>query len=123
MPVGRPEHTTFAEAIGPNHWMLLAGLFTCGSRQHLRVRPYFFDVDAELIVFGKTDPSAVVSVAGRPVKLQEDGSFTVRMEMPDKRQVLPLTAESRDGIRQRTTVIAVERNTKVMEPIEVDDRF
>ena len=82
-----------------------------------------FDVDAELIVFGKTDPSAVVSVAGRPVKLQEDGSFTVRMEMPDKRQVLPLTAESRDGIRQRTTVIAVERNTKVMEPIEVDDHF
>ena len=65
----------------------------------------------------------MVSVAGRPVKLQEDGSFTVRMEMPDKRQVLPLTAESRDGIRQLTTVIVVERNTKVMEPIEVDDHF
>ena len=30
-----------------------------------------FDVDAELIVFGKTVPSAVVSVAGRPVKLRE----------------------------------------------------
>ena len=82
-----------------------------------------FDVDAELIVFGKTVPSAVVSVAGRPVKLREDGSFTVRMELPDKRQVLPVTAESRDGARQRTTVIAVERNTKVMEPVEVEDRF
>ena len=80
-------------------------------------------MDAELIVFGKTVPSAVVSVAGRPVKLREDGSFTVRMELPDKRQVLPVTAESRDGARQRTTVIAVERNTKVMEPVEVEDRF
>ncbi len=82
-----------------------------------------FDVDAELIVFGKTIPNAVVSVAGRPVKLREDGSFTVRMELPDKRQVLPITAESRDGVKQRTTVIAVERNTKVMEPVEMEDHF
>ena len=89
----------------------------------LRQSKLSFDVDAELIVFGKTVPNAVVSVAGRPVKLREDGSFTVRMELPDKRQVLPVTAESRDGVHQRTTVIAVERNTKVMEPVEVEDRF
>lgn len=82
-----------------------------------------FDVDAELIIFGKTVASASVLVAGRPVKLQPDGSFTVRMELPDKRQVLPVTAESRDGLRQRTTVVAVERNTKVMEPVELDERF
>ena len=82
-----------------------------------------FNVDAELIIFGKTVSSASVTVAGRPVKLQADGSFTVRMELPDKRQVLPVTAESRDGLRQRTTVVAVERNTKVMEPVELDDRL
>ena len=89
----------------------------------LRQGSLHFDVDAELIVFGKTVPNANVSVAGRPVKLRDDGSFTVRMELPDKRQVLPVTAESRDGIQQRTTVIAVERNTKVMEPVELEDRF
>jgi hypothetical protein len=82
-----------------------------------------FDVDAELIIFGKTAASASVMVAGRPVKLQPDGSFTVRMELPDKRQVMPVTAESRDGLRQRTTVVAVERNTKVMEPVELDNRL
>ena len=82
-----------------------------------------FDVDAELIIFGKTVASASVMVAGRPVKLQPDGSFTVRMELPDKRQVLPVTAESRDGLRQRTTVVAVERNTKVMEAVELDNRL
>jgi hypothetical protein len=82
-----------------------------------------FDVDAELIIFGKTESTANVMVAGRPVKLQADGSFTVRMELPDKRQVLPVTAESRDGLRQRTTVVAVERNTKVMEPVELEDRL
>ena len=82
-----------------------------------------FKVDAELIVFGKTTPGATVSIAERPVKLQSDGSFTLRLELPDKRQVLPITAESRDGMRQRTTVIAIERNTKVMETVEIDDRF
>lgn len=82
-----------------------------------------FEVDAELIIFGRTIATASVLVAGRPVKLQPDGSFTVRMELPDKRQVLPVTAESRDGLRQRTTVVAVERNTKVMEAVELEDRF
>ena len=66
-----------------------------------------------------------VSLARRasPVKLQPDGTFTVRMKLPDKRQVLPVTAESRDGLRQRTTVIAVERNTKVMEAVDVKDNL
>ena len=80
-----------------------------------------FDVDAELIVFGKTASGSTVSLGGRPVKLQTDGTFTVRMKLPDKRQVLPVTAESRDGLRQRTTVIAVERNTKVMEAVDIKD--
>ncbi len=94
-----------------------------GDPALLRQAKLPFKVDAELIVFGKTAPGASVMVAGRPVKLQADGSFTVRMEMPDKRQVLPVTSESRDGLRQRTTVIAVERNTKIMEPVELEERL
>ncbi|QDT03813.1 hypothetical protein K227x_21980 [Rubripirellula lacrimiformis] len=96
---------------------------TVGDPSLLRQSKLPFEVDAELIIFGKTLSSASVLVAGRPVKLQADGSFTVRMQLPDKRQVLPVTAESRDGLRQRTTVVAVERNTKVMEPVELEDRF
>ncbi|NNE00402.1 MAG: DUF4912 domain-containing protein [Pirellulaceae bacterium] len=96
---------------------------TVGDPTLLRQTKLPFNVDAELIIFGKTSPSASVTVAQRPVKLQPDGSFTVRMELPDKRQVLPVTAESRDGLRQRTTVVAVERNTKVMEAVELDDRL
>lgn len=96
---------------------------TVGEPALLRESTLPFEVDAELIVFGKTSSNASVSVAGRPVKLQSDGSFTVRMELPDKRQVLPVTAESRDGLLQRTTVVAVERNTKVMETVEIDEPF
>ena len=56
-------------------------------------------------------------------KLRGDGSFTVRLAMPDKRQVLPVVASTPDGVEQRTIVIAVERNTKVLEPMlrEIND--
>lgn len=90
-----------------------------GDPSLLRQPKLRLDVEAELIVFGKTDPTASVSVSGHPVKLQKDGAFTVRLDFPDKRQVLPITAETRDGLRQRTTVFAVERNTKVMDTVEL----
>ena len=76
-----------------------------------------FQVDAELVVFGVTDPSARVSLKGEPIQIRDDGTFTIRFGLPNRRQVLPLVAASSDGIEQRTIVLAVERNTKVMEPI------
>ena len=82
-----------------------------------RRRDFEFEVDAELIIYGSTKPDAHVSLANEPVKLRPDGTFTVRLSMPDKRQVLPVVASSSDGGEQRTIVLAVERNTKVMEPM------
>jgi len=38
------------------------------------------------------------------------------VEMPNKRQVLPIVASSGDGSARQTVVMAVERNTKSMEP-------
>jgi uncharacterized protein len=76
-----------------------------------------FEVDAELIVFGATKPNARVTLRGEPVKLRPDGSFTVRMSLPNQRQVIPVVASSPDGSEQRTIVLALERNTKVMEPV------
>jgi hypothetical protein len=78
---------------------------------------FSFDVDAELIIYGQTKPNAHVTLAGQPVKLRPDGSFTVRKSMPDRRQVLPVVAGSGDGLEQRTIILAIERNTKVMEPL------
>jgi hypothetical protein len=79
-------------------------------------RPDFdFEVDAEMIVFGSTTPDATVTFRGQPLELREDGSFTVRLAMPERRQVIPVVATSGDGVLQRTVALAVERNTKVME--------
>lgn len=95
--------------------------FGSGAEGGLRKpRQFHFDVEAELLVFGTTHPDAHVSIGTEPVKIQADGTFAARLPFPDRRQVLPATARSRDGVDERTVVIAVERNTKVMEPLSID---
>jgi hypothetical protein len=79
-----------------------------------------FAVDAELVVYGISHPHAHVTLQGEPVPLRPDGSFTVRMSLPDRRQVIPVIASSADGVEQRTIILAVERNTKVMGPVVRD---
>ncbi|MCU0707932.1 MAG: DUF4912 domain-containing protein [Pirellula sp.] len=85
-----------------------------------RARQFHFDVDAELVVFGSTHPDAHVTIGTEPVKVRSDGTFSIRIPFPDRRQVLPATARSRDGVDEQTVVIAVERNTKVMEPLSLE---
>lgn len=82
-----------------------------------RKRDFFFEVDAELIVYGRTEDNAQVTLQGKPVQLRPDGTFTVRFSMPNCRQVLPAVARSVDGVEERTIVLAIERNTKSMEPL------
>ena len=100
-PLGSPAVTSFG-----------SGGFLQG-----RGRKFFFQLDAELIVYGATEPNARVSLQGEPVKLRHDGTFTMRFSLPDSRQIIPAVATSPDGIEERTIVLAVERNTKQLEPM------
>jgi len=80
-------------------------------------REFHFELDAELIVYGRTEPNARVTLQGEHVRLRPDGTFTVRFSLPDSRQIIPATAASPDGVEERTIVLAVERNTKELEPM------
>lgn len=102
----RPMGSSLISRFGPGVDGLLGGR-----------RPFHFEIDAELIVFGKTDPDAKVTLQNEPIKLRPDGTFTVRYSMPNARQVIPAVAASANGLEQRTVVLAVERNTKTMEPL------
>jgi len=79
-----------------------------------------FAIDAEIIVYGAADRDAHVTLKGEPVQLNDDGSFAVRLSLPERRQVIPVVACSGDGAEQRTIILAVERNTKVMETVVRD---
>jgi hypothetical protein len=104
-PMGKPMLTRMG-----------AGAVAGGQRK----REFVFELDAELIVYGRSEPTAHVMLQGEPVTLRPDGTFTVRYSLPNCRQVIPAVASSADGVEQRTIVLAVERNTKVMEPVTRD---
>jgi len=78
------------------------------------------EVDAEMIVYGATRPDAYVTLQGEPVKVHSDGTFRVRVDLPNKRQVIPIVASAPDVAGRQTIVMAVERNTKAMEPYHRD---
>jgi hypothetical protein len=88
-----------------------------GALTPLLSRDFHFEIDAELIVYGATEPNAKVTLQGEPVQLRPDGTFTVRFSLPDSRQIIPAVAASPDGVEERTIVLAVERNTKELEPM------
>jgi hypothetical protein len=91
--------------------------FGSGAFQYGKQRQFRFNLDAELIVYGATEPNAKVTLQGEPVKLRPDGTFTMRFSLPDSRQIIPANAISADGVEERTIVLAVERNTKHLEPM------
>lgn len=77
-------------------------------------------IDAEVVIYGATNRQAHVTLKGAPVQLREDGTFSARLKLPELRHVIPIVASSCDGVEQRTIILAVERNTKVMEPVVRD---
>lgn len=100
-PLGSPAISSFGSG----------GLLPAG-----KTRAFWFQVDAELIVYGATEPNARVMLQGQPVTLRPDGTFTMRFKLPDARQIIPAVAQSPDGMEERTIILAVERNTKQLEP-------
>lgn len=82
-----------------------------------KLKKFFFDIDAQLIVVGRTDPSATVTLNNETIKLHPDGTFAQRYTLPDSRQIIPAVATSSDGMEEQTIVLAIERNTKRLDPI------
>jgi hypothetical protein len=96
--------------------------FALASLSAGRKRNFWFDLDAELIVHGSTQPSSRVTLQGERIALRPDGTFTMRFRLPDKRLIIPATAASPEGKEERTIVLAVERNTKELEPMVHEHR-
>jgi hypothetical protein len=91
--------------------------FGTGAMPPGSVKKFFFEIDAKLIVFGRTDPAAHLTLNNDPIKLNADGTFRMMFNLPDSRQIIPAVAASADGVEERTIVLAVERNTKHLDPM------
>lgn len=73
---------------------------------------FWFNINAELIIYGSTEPDAHVSIGGRPIKLRADGSFSCRFSLPDGRYDLPIVAVSADETDGRAAELKFSRATE-----------
>ncbi|QEG35693.1 DUF4912 domain-containing protein [Bythopirellula goksoeyrii] len=99
-PLGSPMHTRYGNgaAMDSNSGLELA-------------------VDAEVTIFGVTSRTAHVTLKGVPINVRPDGTFSAKLKLTEQRQVIPIVASASDGVEQRTVILALDRNTKVMEPL------
>jgi hypothetical protein len=72
---------------------------------------FWFAVNAELIIYGATEPDATVTVDGQPIKLRSDGTFSFHYSFPDGQYRLPVVAISADQSDRRAVELGFERRT------------
>jgi hypothetical protein len=77
-----------------------------------KLKGFWFNVNAELIVYGATEPDATVSIGGRKIKLRSDGSFSYRFALPDGNYEMPVVAISADQTDGRAAELKFSRQTE-----------
>jgi uncharacterized protein len=81
------------------------------SESPARPRQFWLMADAELIVYGATEPDATVTIGGRPVQLNSDGTFRFQMSFQDGVIDFPIFAVAADGEQNRAVHLKFERET------------
>jgi uncharacterized protein len=77
-----------------------------------QAKGFWFNVNAELIIYGATEPTAKVTLGGHEIKLRPDGSFSFRFALPDGKYDLPAVAVSADGTEARAAKLKFSRETE-----------
>lgn len=75
-------------------------------------RKFWLVVNTELIVYGATEADAALTVQGHPIKLNSDGTFSLRFALPNGMQVIPVKAISNDKKEECTITPVVTKETK-----------
>ena len=107
------------EAEGGAHQGLLndsgAGVWASGRSESgsglVRQRSFWLVADAELIVYGATDPAASLFIGDQQVALSADGTFRVHVPFRDGQQLYPIRAIASDGEQERSIRLEFERST------------
>lgn len=87
------------------------GMSGVGFAAPMRPRQFWLVADAELIVYGATEPDATVYVGGQPIKLNADGTFRFQMSFQDGLIDYPIFAVAADGEQNRAIHMKFNRET------------
>jgi len=91
--------------------LTLSGAGFSASAAPIRPRQFWLVADAELIVYGATEPDATVTIGGRPIKLNPDGTFRFQMSFQDGLIDYPIQAVAADGEQTRSIHMKFTRET------------
>ncbi len=82
------------------------------------VKGLWFRLDTDLIVYGATDPKAVVTIQDQPVPVRKDGTFDVRLALPEGTQTITVTVTTPDGRQTRALapVVTLRRAERPERP-------
>ena len=83
-----------------------------GASFGARPRDFHMHVNAELIIYGGTKPTAKVRINGEQVALTKDGAFSYHFVFPDGQFHIPVEATSADGVEMRSALLSFLRMTE-----------
>ena len=90
-----------------------SGLNESGIGGVPQARSFWLVADAELIVYGATDPSAKLFIEDEEVPLANDGTFRLQVPFRDGIQNYSIKAIDKDGVDSRNITMKFERVTPV----------
>ena len=91
--------------------LTMSGAGFSASAAPIRPRQFWLIADAELIVYGATEPDATVTIGGQPIKLNPDGTFRFQMSFQDGLIDYPIMAVAADGEQTRSIQMKFTRET------------
>lgn len=91
--------------------LTMSGVGFSASVPPIRPRQFWLVADAELIVYGATEPDATVTIGGRPIQLNPDGTFRFQMSFQDGLIDYPIMAVAVDGEQTRSIHMKFTRET------------
>jgi len=89
----------------------MSGAGFSGDVAPAKPRKFWLVADAELIVYGATEPDATVTIGDRKIKLNSDGTFRFQMSFQDGVIDYPIKAVAVDGEQTRSIHMNFERET------------
>jgi uncharacterized protein len=89
----------------------MSGIGFSASMPLIRPRKFWLVADAELIVYGATEPDARVTIGGRQIELNPDGTFRFQMSFQDGLIDYPIVAIAADGEQTRDIHMEFVRET------------
>ncbi len=92
-------------------------LLGASEKHQQKQRKFFFELDANLTVYGRTEPNAEVWMGNKKLELRPDGTFSCFFAFPDGKIPLTFTAISGDKVETRTIAPTFVRQTRCELPV------